>query len=485
MKKLYPLLSVLFLIYWGCEDPKEEDTTPPTVSIQSPITNQSINEIVTIVVETNDNEGISKVEFYIDDSLYYTDTESPYEYDWNTTQYDDNSEHIVKVISYDNSDNSTTSQPIVLVIDNSTSVPNGGNIISVTYTLIEMTVIWEESTDGDFKEYKVLYSETESGDRDTIFTYTDNSVTSHTITEFDPTYENWFWVQVSDTLGLSRIGTGMTNSLDSEPTPVNVTSVMYDLEYMTIIWEEYVPNMGRTQQMNQNTRSTVTNDFLSYELLQSDSENGTYSSVTVITDQSTTSHSLTEYDPTHENWFKIKVTDFWELNSTGTGMTNEIDSPPTPSVLYPITYDEGFQISWSQNDDDDFQSYTLIESDSEDMSNYQEILTTEDQTDTSYSRSIEIGVIKYYQVITEDIWELQSVSNIEIGSSFIQFVQTFGGSSSEEGYSVQQTEDGGYIITGYTRSYGNGSDDVWLIKTDSQGQEEWNQTFGGSIYDGG
>ena len=28
MKKLYPLLSVLFLIYWGCEDPKEQDTTP-------------------------------------------------------------------------------------------------------------------------------------------------------------------------------------------------------------------------------------------------------------------------------------------------------------------------------------------------------------------------------------------------------------------------------------------------------------------------
>jgi len=30
MKKLYPLLSVLFLIYWGCEDPKEEDITPPS-----------------------------------------------------------------------------------------------------------------------------------------------------------------------------------------------------------------------------------------------------------------------------------------------------------------------------------------------------------------------------------------------------------------------------------------------------------------------
>ena len=33
MKKLYPLLSVLFLIYWGCEEPKEEETTPTEVTL--------------------------------------------------------------------------------------------------------------------------------------------------------------------------------------------------------------------------------------------------------------------------------------------------------------------------------------------------------------------------------------------------------------------------------------------------------------------
>ena len=116
MKKLYPLLSVLFLIYWGCEEeqPEEVDTTPPTVSISSHSSGQSVNEIITITVTTQDNEGISKVEFFIDDSLVLTDSESPYEYEWNTTQYEEGSEHIVKVISYDNSDNSTESQPILL-----------------------------------------------------------------------------------------------------------------------------------------------------------------------------------------------------------------------------------------------------------------------------------------------------------------------------------------------------------------------------------
>ncbi|MBL7191719.1 hypothetical protein ISS30_08480, partial [bacterium] len=63
--------------------------------------------------------------------------------------------------------------------------------------------------------------------------------------------------------------------------------------------------------------------------------------------------------------------------------------------------------------------------------------------------------------------------------------QTFGGSSGDDGYSVQQTSDGGYIIAGTTYSYGAGSADFYLIKTDANGNESWSQTFGGSGYDRG
>ena len=51
--------------------------------------------------------------------------------------------------------------------------------------------------------------------------------------------------------------------------------------------------------------------------------------------------------------------------------------------------------------------------------------------------------------------------------------KTFGGSDSDYGLSVQQTTDGGFIIAGYTDSFGAGYGDVYLVKVGFEGCQRW------------
>jgi Tol biopolymer transport system component len=63
--------------------------------------------------------------------------------------------------------------------------------------------------------------------------------------------------------------------------------------------------------------------------------------------------------------------------------------------------------------------------------------------------------------------------------------QVYGGPREEQSGTIHATADGGYILSGQTASYGAGGVDVYLVKTDAQGNAEWTQTYGSELDDEG
>ncbi|MFW9777777.1 MAG: hypothetical protein ACFFE8_02905 [Candidatus Heimdallarchaeota archaeon] len=61
----------------------------------------------------------------------------------------------------------------------------------------------------------------------------------------------------------------------------------------------------------------------------------------------------------------------------------------------------------------------------------------------------------------------------------VQWTHTYGGLAADWASALIQTTDGGYVLAGNTRSYGGGAGDMWLVKTNAIGVALWSQTYGG------
>jgi outer membrane protein assembly factor BamB len=80
-------------------------------------------------------------------------------------------------------------------------------------------------------------------------------------------------------------------------------------------------------------------------------------------------------------------------------------------------------------------------------------------------------------------WDVYLVRTDSIGDTL--WTRAYGGPQSDMGYSVAETPDGGFIVAGWTESFGAGYWDLYLIKTDANGDMLWTRTYGGGDNDYG
>jgi len=72
-----------------------------------------------------------------------------------------------------------------------------------------------------------------------------------------------------------------------------------------------------------------------------------------------------------------------------------------------------------------------------------------------------------------------------VSAQTTKFQRIIGGSDDDRSYSMAQTRDGGYILTGYTKSFGSGGKDIYLTKTNGLGKVIWSKTYGTSADEAG
>jgi hypothetical protein len=201
MKRLCPLLFISVFIFWSCEDEQEVDTTPPTVSITSPHGYEHVYEIVTISCTLSDNEGVEKVELWVNGvTTGLTDNTEPYSFEWNTMTLEDGNYTII-IRSYDTSENTTDSEPVVLTVDNTLSIPTPVQLdpywaesrpFHWNDDLGGFEINWSQNNDDDFQYYKLYESLSEDMSNQTLLFET----TDRTVTTYIKTTQNYMYYQI-------------------------------------------------------------------------------------------------------------------------------------------------------------------------------------------------------------------------------------------------------------------------------------------------
>ncbi|MGH8642392.1 MAG: Ig-like domain-containing protein, partial [Burkholderiales bacterium] len=96
------------------------DTTPPTVSVTSPVNGATVSGTIAVTASASDNVGVAGVQFFLDsldNPLGPEDSSAPYQVSWNTASVS-NGQHVIAAVARDAAGNRTTSATVTVTVSN-------------------------------------------------------------------------------------------------------------------------------------------------------------------------------------------------------------------------------------------------------------------------------------------------------------------------------------------------------------------------------
>ena len=442
------------------------DLQSPQVTIVNPTNGATVTGLVTITAEVQDNVGVSKVEFYIDGTKVGEDTSEPYQCNWDTIGLTNDSTHTIQAKAYD-------------IIGN----PGQSNIVAVRVVNNIPQVRIVSPTDGAIVRGLVTVT-AEAQDNvgvSKVEFYIDGTKVAEDTSE--PYQYNW------DTIGLTNDSTHTIQAkaydIIGNPGQSNIVEVIVvnNIPQITIvsptngetlhgtvtILAEVQDNEGIAQVeflLNDKLLKGVISSPYEYVWNTSEIIDGTYTLKARATNLSGNQNSETinvivnNGQKTFGGNGDDVAHSVQETRDGGYIVAGHTKSFGVGGDAYVLKLNSDGNLAWQKtfggNGDD-------------------VVYSVQETTDDGY---IVAGYTNSFGAGGYDIYILKLNSN-----GTVIWQKTFGGGLDDKAYSIQQTTDGGYIVAGYTNSFGSGSYDVYILKLNSDGSLAWQKTFGGNNED--
>ena len=476
-KTAFIALFFFSLIYQGCEDDK--DTSPPYASIIFPEESFLVSEIITIQCEASDNDSVKFVELWIDSlSTGIRDSSGPYEFSWNTVPYPDSTEHSLMVMAEDMNNNISFSTSVSVLVDNSNSYPQRLNIKTITYTQTEMTVTIAPTLDEDFLNYKILISDSINSQKYSLATLTNISDTLIKLYDFNPVEPSWYWCEVEDIHGYKSVGDGYF-ILDDPP----LEPVLRDIEFTDSL-------------LVLNWTSNTDNDFKSYKLFESTSSNMASSQNIFETEDlgvTTFNHqtSLNQY-----RYYQVLTEDYWGL-STSSNIQRGCSWFIFSNTFNDASFDYGrYLIQTSDHEylivgntsllGDNYSNVLILKVDHTGQQMWRKDYTYSSSDRLNMVIELEDGSLVMAGSSISNTNSSKDLLIMKTGSDGnIEWQTSYGDARDEIANSIGITSDGGFIITGEITNENTGNSSCYVLKVNNNGEFEWDRSFGGSLNDQG